>query len=124
MQVDERRRLMIIKLELLTYSEEVLVVIRALSAQIVDFIPASVFLLEEYLHILHVIAIDAFRANRWESHSDNFISDVRQVEIEAVFLVPNLLQGDQPLGEVPSLVRFQIFALNLLFHLPNCGRGA
>ena len=60
MQVDERRRLMIIKLELLTYSEEVLVVIRALSAQIVDFISASVFLLKEYLNILHVVAIDAF----------------------------------------------------------------
>lgn len=50
-------------------------IVFALAAQIVDFVVPSVALLEELLHVFHVVAIQALRAFARETHRDDSVGE-------------------------------------------------
>ena len=85
-------------------------VVFALAAQIVNLVVTRMPLAEEFLHILHVVAIQAatgestvrqaqtrrarcepLRALAGKAHGDNAIGDVRQIQVEAILSESDLL---------------------------------
>lgn len=64
----ERRWVVIIEPELVRHFEEVLVIIGAFSAQIVNFVAQRVSLSEESLYLAHVVPVNALHTSRWEAH--------------------------------------------------------
>ena len=73
------------------------VLVLGAGAQVVDLEAALVKGVQEPDHLALWVAIDACHARRWQSHRNDLIGDVRQVQVEAADLDPLLLLRDEVL---------------------------
>ena len=69
------------------------------------------------------VAIEAVNTLPWEAHSDDVWTNIRQVEVEAVFCESKLVCRDEAFDEIPSLAgcaAFDLFELLLCLVFKVC----
>ena len=93
----ESRRVVIIERVMLDPSVKLFLVVDFLRAEIVNLVMILVFLVQEFLHLVEAVPVDGLQIFGRESHRDDSVADVAEVEVVSIFDVAQLLLAHQRL---------------------------
>ena len=93
----ESRRVVIIERVMLDPSVKLFLVVDFLRAEIVNLVMILVFLVQEFLHLVEAVPVDGLQIFGRESHRDDAVADVAEVEVVSIFDVAQLLLAHQRL---------------------------